>query len=146
MYICDECGETRKELDTEYFDTGVRFQDGNNGFEQTDFDCSCGGTYVEAERCGECSDWADPDKIHNGVCENCLSQNVSIENAELLGMVISEPINVNSFYARVFGESQINHILMTVFLELSPFEKQEKAKAFLMSDKDEFAKFVKEWL
>ena len=35
------------------------------------------------------------------------------------------------FTLEFFGESQINHILMTVFLELSPFEKTRESKSVL---------------
>lgn len=144
MYICEDCGDTRSELKEVYEHIGG-FQSGKQGYTYTDDDCSCGGTYVEAVECENCGEWAS--ELHNGVCEDCLKEEATVANAELYGETQKEGIIVNGFYVKVFGEAQINSILHSKFLELTTeAERRTKATEFCLEDKDDFGKFIKEWL
>lgn len=147
MFICEDCGSTREEeeLNTVYVDSGVKFQDGNNGWDELDTDCSCGGVYVEAEKCEHCGEWAA--FLHNGVCDDCLEGEATVHNAISFGNSNQEDISVNGYFAKLFGEAQINSILRNKYLELTTeAERKAKATEFCLNDKDEFAEFIKEWL
>jgi hypothetical protein len=96
-------------------------------------------------KCEQCGDWAA--ELHNGVCEDCLAGDATVDNALLFGNSNQEEISVNGYFAKLFGEAQINSILRNKYLELTTeIERREKAREFCLEDKDEFGKFIKEQL
>ena len=140
MYICEDCGDTRSELKEEYEHIGG-FQSGKQGYTYTDDDCSCGGTYVEAVKCERCGDWAS--ERFGGVCKACIENNATVSNAILFGETETEGIEVNGYYAKVFGEAQINSILRTKFNELTTeHERRLKAQEYCLETKYEFGEFL----
>lgn len=73
--------------------------------------------------CKICGEPIDEDGL--GVCEDCIANHITFENAYALGAEWSENVRINQFLSTVFNQEQINSILRTVF-KLLPKDEQKK--------------------
>ena len=73
--------------------------------------------------CKMCGEPIDEDGL--SVCEDCIANHITFENAYALGAEWSENVRINQFFTSVFNVERINHILCAVF-KLLPDDEQKK--------------------
>lgn len=120
MYICERCGKLHTEED---FNTYP--QDYGAG-EYIDFSCtSCGADCNEANCCKICDDFFDTKDHPYSICEKCLKENATVENAFAMGEDNKEFVKINGFLYHIFNAKDIEDILKKVALErLSTLEDE----------------------
>lgn len=147
MYICNRCGNLCCDCDLptyteDYgFETGVGWRSCPQTFVDS---CSCGGDFVEASRCKLCDEYFD-DEHYNGICDVCLDENATYENALLIGEENADTIEINSFLLNSFTKEQIEEILKRELEQARKIDKakiDKDAKEYCLDDKGWFA----EWL
>lgn len=147
-YVCDSCGNVVDEDDLPTyeedfgFDTSVGWKSMKQSFVDS---CSCGGNFVEGEKCYQCQEYFDPDKLEGGVCENCLEQEATFDNAIKLGDENQEEIAINGYLASSFTTTQIEEVLTKHLIEaqkITPAKINKEAKDYCLDDKSCFG----EWL
>lgn len=150
MLICNYCGQVISEDELEIKRTATTsFHNGvgiETYYEDIPESCSCGGDFIEAKQCEICEEWNNPDDIYNEVCEKCLQENATFENALKYGGDEYGKVNVeiNGFIATLLGQEKINQILED-YVRLNKLPQDEKvAKEFCLNDKYDFSYFVKE--
>lgn len=147
MLICENCGKTilesevvsRKETHT--IETSCSIQE---YVEYYDEDCDCGGAFVEAEICPICGEYKPKDL--NKVCDYCLEDEETLENALEMGDKFKDDVEINSFLASVFTPQEIEEILTREFKKangsfLREFTK-DMVKDYLYTEKEVFADFI----
>lgn len=149
-YVCDSCGDVVDEDDLPTyeedfgFDTGVGWKSMTQTF--TD-NCACGGNFVEGKKCSLCDEYYDPDKLEGGVCEYCLEQEATLENAIRFGDDNQEEIAINGYLARSFTNTQIEEILTKHLVEaqkITPAKINQEAKDYCLDDKSCFGEWLEE--
>jgi hypothetical protein len=106
-----------------------------------DYRCrECGrGEYEPATQCAICGNYYyDEDKID--VCEACLEDEETVENAIGIGAENTEPVDINGFFVALFGAAKINEILEKEARKA----KQNEICDYLYDDKIGFVDYVKE--
>lgn len=147
MLICENCGKTileselKTHAETHILETSIGYTFDVEHFEE---DCECGGAFVDAEICPVCREYKVKDLCK--VCDSCLEEEETVENALLMGDEYKEEVKINSFLASVFTEKEIEEILMREFKVanesfLREYTK-EMVKDYLYADKEVFADFV----
>lgn len=141
MYICERCGEVRdedelRECSERVFNCYGEYM-GSKSYQS---DCSCGGEFVEAGECEICGEYIVPGER---VCNNCIEEYATVENAILFGAQADclGIIKINGFLEECFTASEIENILR------AHLENKDllKAKKFCIEDnKDGFIEFIKE--
>jgi hypothetical protein len=109
--------------------------------DDTDYRCrECGkGEYETATKCQICGTYYyDEDGID--VCEACLEDEETVENAIGIGAENTEPVDINGFFVALFGAAKINEILAREAQKA----KQSDIMAYLYEDKISFVEYVKE--
>lgn len=131
MYICEDCGRHDPDND----------------------ECVCGGNIVKAKRCDNCNEWTAPIHLHtdkakdNGVCEDCIEKNATVDNMIKFGGHETVKIAVNGYFVALLGVDQINNILNAFVNDTAPIvEKRQKAIDYANENQDEFGDYIKEWL
>jgi hypothetical protein len=110
MYICNLCGELVEEVPTEVQCHGYTSL-GQPINEVIDSHCHCGGEFVEAKQCEICGEWFDNTEL-NGVCEVCLEEHETVEEALNFGDENEVEISgINGAVAFLLSAEQINKIL-----------------------------------
>ena len=113
MLVCSFCGALKREDELKTY-TDVHGWTDLQPITETrkNYDCDvCGkGEYVEAKECKVCGVWFN-DEEHIGVCEGCLEDEETFENAVKLGRENTEIIEINGFLASLFSVEKINDIL-----------------------------------
>jgi hypothetical protein len=146
MFKCDSCGRTYSEDELPTFtedygyDTGIGWLACPQTFVES---CSCGGEFEEATMCEDCGNYFLSDEIYNARCEDCLSENMTLENALLVGAENKEKIEINGYLADEFTADQINEILKRELMEAQRvFPGSLNYKRYLQNDISYFA----DWL
>jgi len=136
MLICDRCGALMNEDDAQY---DTRNSDVGDFIKC----CSCGGDWIEATECKICGEWFNDEKSRN-VCDYCLEENATFENALKMGDEedCQENIKLNGYLIAEFSKSRIEQILTNILRETQDLKLPLKYEKFLLGDKDYFA----EWL
>ena len=156
-FICLHCGRVFDEPHNRY---NRRWSDSDDSEQYCP---NCGSEdFEEASQCSICGSWHSYDALKGGVCEDCLNKHSTIENAIAWGEDEREytenwltynsvhpsngnrPIAINSFFAYVYTESEINEILAKNFEEVSkqfPNKAQEYATNFITDDPGAFAEW-----
>lgn len=112
MYICDDCGTV---LDEDELRTERSYiSDYMGGCYETITTCPCGGNIEEAERCERCGEYYKPEDLRDGVCPDCLREEMTVDNAIKYGADggAREEVSVNGFLARLFMSEKIDEILI----------------------------------
>lgn len=112
MYICDDCGAA---LDEDELRTERSYiSDYMGGCYENITTCPCGGNIEEAERCDECGEYYKPEDLYDGVCIDCLREEMTVDNAIKCGADggAREEVSVNGFLARLFTSEKIDEILI----------------------------------
>jgi DNA-directed RNA polymerase subunit RPC12/RpoP len=108
-YICERCGRTLEESETEL------------SYDDTIVCCSCGGEVVPAYRCEICEEIIPEDEIEgcdHHVCRTCLeSKRYDIDFCTKVGESEGTECCLNSFLSDFFTESEINELMLTALKE-----------------------------
>lgn len=141
MMICERCGKLFP--DEEAYEVGYIYDDtpyGRVAIAKTmDLrDCECGGELTAARPCAVCGEWITEDGPE--VCECCLEDAETLDNALALGEINTESIEVNGFIARL-GAETVNAIL-TAFVKNAGIDYATIISQYLNSDPVYFAEFL----
>lgn len=111
MVICEDCGAVLDENDLITSKSYV--SDYMGGCYETYSVCTCGGDVVEATQCEICGEYFRSDEMHDGICDECLEEEMTVENAIECGKDGSArlDISLNGFLASVFSKEKIDEIL-----------------------------------
>ena len=113
MLVCNFCGAIKNEEDLKTYTQIHDYTDLQPLKERVvDYSCDeCGrGDYVKATECKICGSWFDDEDLV-GVCESCLEDEETFENAVKLGRENTESREINGFLASLFSAEKINDIL-----------------------------------
>lgn len=148
MVICEDCGAVVDE--SELVTTRSYVSDYMGGCYETYTECSCGGSVVDAKQCEMCGEYFREDELHDGICDECLKDEATVDNAIKCGKDGSAraDVSVNGFLAMLFTSEKIDEILIRE-VERLVGKSDENAKhiidvaeAWCLEDKSYFA----EWL
>jgi hypothetical protein len=142
MLVCNICGEVISEEELRTYKEIHGYSSLGQAFAErfTDFRCDCGGDYVEATECACCGKWFDNEDLH-GICEGCLEDYETLDNAIKIGEQYTEKVEINNFLASVFTAEQINEILATAAKERFADHSKEIVD-YLECDKQAFSEWV----
>lgn len=101
MLICEDCGRLYDE-----YDVGCHRE--AHGEVRGD-DCRCGGTLIEAGMCHICGDYINP--TENDLCEDCIENGMTVENAIEIGEMNREEVELNGFFLSFMSQRDIEDIL-----------------------------------
>lgn len=113
-YICERCGRTLNECETEL------------AHDDTLECCKCGGEAIPAYRCEVCGEIVPEDVIHgyeHNVCWDCIQKkrydvdfcaNVGDDDEDLRGL--------NGFLSKFFSNSEINEMMLQALKERAKFK------------------------
>lgn len=148
MLICEDCGSVlhEDELKTER----SYVSDYAGGCYEDYTCCPCGGSVTEAEQCEVCGEYFKPEDLHEGMCEDCLKQEMTVDNALRCGKDASarQEVSVNGFLARCFDEEEIDALLLEA-LEMQINSSEANAVAIMDSAEEwceEDIGYFAEWL
>jgi hypothetical protein len=142
MYICEICGRLYDG------DFGTHYEHhGHSSYyaEEVDNDAvcgTCGGEYVEATKCAVCGEWFY-DEENLGVCECCLDNAKTYENACKIWADDTNSVEVKPILNCVFGERKINEILFA-YLEANLADYEKEIKDYINENIDYLADILKE--
>lgn len=113
MLICEDCGRTLHEDDLVTQKSYV--SDYAGGCYEEYSTCPCGGDVEEAEMCVCCGEYFKKDELTDGICEDCLKEQMSVDNAIEAGNEAKVTVELNGFLASVFNESVIERLMLDEF-------------------------------
>lgn len=97
------------------------------------------------KKCIICKELSDESDLRHGICEDCLLDNATYENALKFGDDENrkETVQISGFVKSLLGEENINEILKD-FVKLNTLLKDYKiAREFCLKDKYDFSEFLK---
>ena len=144
MLICNKCGMLKNEDEIEsYYECHGTTSLGARLEEQCfDYDCDCGGEFVEALECEVCGEWFDNTDLH-GVCECCIEEYETVGDAILYGEEDMHSVDINGFVSSVISTEQINAILIK-WVEENVIDHSKVVIKYCEKDKSSFSDFVYE--
>ena len=82
----------------------------------TDYECSCGGDFEEAEQCVNCGEWVLSEEAYGYykfICKNCYDKLYSVDNVIQIAQQDETKLNVgiNSLLTYAFSQKEIEDIL-----------------------------------
>ena len=112
MLVCNFCGAIKNEEDLKTY-TQIHDYTDLQPIKETRIDssCECGkGEYVPAQKCKLCGVWFyDEDRV--GICEGCIDNAETFENAVKFGSENTEKVDINGLFVHLFSEQEINDII-----------------------------------
>ena len=109
MLVCTNCGKFNDESDFPQKLFCDEF--GVMHLSDSDYCPSCKwGDLVEAKSCPICGKYYDDTEL-DGVCDDCLKENETVEVALQIGDCNRESVEINGFVAAALTADQICHIL-----------------------------------
>ena len=102
MFVCNKCGRT---ID----DEELSFHLESHGEMRVD-DCICGGEFVEAKECLVCGKSIEKNGYFD-VCEDCLDEHKTFENAVKIGKENAEQTYINGFFFEMLTSEEIETAL-----------------------------------
>lgn len=111
MYICNRCGHLTENLDVCL--EGRGYAGSFVGFEEVDAPCSCGGDFVEADKCPVCGEWYEKGDTDEYCCPDCIDDNCTVEKAIAYAKDCEDITSdgVYRFFVEALGGEAINKIL-----------------------------------
>lgn len=144
-YVCEDCGRVLDEEELPVYNEDYGFETGigyKSIIQEIVDTCNCGGSFVEATEC-ECGEYFnDCDNI--GICNNCLEENATFENAIKIGNENPEKISINGYFASEFTVEEIEEILRRELIESSEFVDKRKHKEYCLNNKNDLAEIIGE--
>lgn len=112
MFICEDCGSVMNEDGIVHRKSWLSDYRGGT-YEEYEC-CPCGGDVYEAEQCKLCGEYFDKGDLYNGICDDCLKEEMTVENAIKCGDEVDarKEISVNGFLASVFSQEEIEKLLL----------------------------------
>lgn len=146
-YICDDCGSV---LDEDDLRTERSYVSDYMGGCYEDYSvCHCGGSVSEASTCDICGEYFHDDDLYSGVCEDCLKDEMTVDNAIKAGADAKLEVEINGFLASCFTPEQIEELLIKALEEKIDSSDGaanaaiDKAEEWLSEDKSWFADWLK---
>lgn len=121
MFICEDCGRLREDVGCYYEAHG----------ELRANECDCGGVFVEAKECPSCGEYINPHGA--GLCDNCLENEMTVENAIELGEYNRESVKLNGFYLSIMTLEQIEYIIKD-WVSRTVLDKSAQVKEYIGED------------
>lgn len=117
MVIREDCGAVLDE--DELVTTRSYVSDYMGGCYENITGCSCGGSVTDAERCDICGEYYREDELHDGICKDCLKEEMTVDNAIECGKDGSArvEVSINGFLASCFSQEQIDELLIKALEE-----------------------------
>lgn len=157
-YICDRCGKVRDAEDLGTIHQYVGDCGSSHAYEDvTDWDCPCGGMFVEAVKCPKCGEYCDPEETYGEkhICLECLKEEATIGNAfefEKECLLDGEKYLEQKFDCMGYSledvldliEKDIKERLKTEYLPDNARLVKTAERVCLGFDKDEFADWLTE--
>lgn len=111
MVVCEDCGATLDE--NELVTTRSYVSDYMGGCYEYSTGCSCGGPVTNAEQCVICGEYFKEDEMHDRICDECLKEEMTVDNAIECGKDGSArtEVSINGFLAFCFNQEEIDSLL-----------------------------------
>lgn len=136
MLICDRCGKVKDECD-------LRTVVEEHGESHLDYNCRCGGEYLEATECKICGKFFI-DETEREICDSCIDGYTTVGNALDYGEQHKTTVeNINGAIAYLLGEKQINEIL-TKWVEENFTDRSAFIQDYCKQDIACFVDFINE--
>lgn len=136
MLVCTHCGELKREEELKYVTEP-------HGERHLDYNCRCGGEFIEATKCRVCCKWFDNSEL-DGVCEGCLDEYETVGMALEIGAENLESVDgINGFVASCLSVEQINKILVK-WVEENFTDHSKAVVEYLEDDKGYFSDYLAE--
>lgn len=112
MVICEDCGDVLDESELKQERSYI--SDYMGGCYEDITGCPCGGSVEEAEMCDMCGEYFRHEDLHDGICIDCLREEMTVDNAIECGKDGSarSDVSINGFLAMVFSHEKIDEILI----------------------------------
>ena len=138
-FVCNDCGE--------FFERPMVLKDmgGDKGEDLTVCPFCHSTEWEEAVECAICGHEVRESFTKECVCEDCLNEFAGIEHAKLMGDKNKEFVQINSLYASVFQDYEIENILKEQMIKrFFPEEITKISRDFCLKDEWVFAEYLKE--
>ena len=136
MFICLHCGHEFEEIHAKNYDSATGTWE--------EYCPNCGSEdFEEAEKCEKCGEWHISDKVANGICEDCLTEASTPQNAYAWGEHEKQGVELNGFVAWAFTADEINSILLNELMKSKDLA-DKYARDYCMDDAWMFANYLKE--
>ena len=136
MLVCTHCGELKREEELKYVTEP-------HGERHLDYNCRCGGEFIEATQCRVCGKWFDNSELDE-VCEGCLDEYETVGMALEIGAENTTSVDgVNGAVAHLLGIEQINKILVK-WCEENFTDHSKPIVEYLEDDKGYFSDYLAE--
>lgn len=148
MVICRDCGAVIGEDDLVVTKSYV--SDYMGGCYESITSCPCGGSVEDAEKCDSCGEYFKKDELHSGICEECLHEEMTVDNAIACGADESarEEVSLNGFLVRLFTSEKIDEILIREVERL--ISESDSSAVYIINQAEEWCNedlsFFADWL
>ena len=150
MVICEDCGDVLDESDLKQERSYI--SDYMGGCYETYSVCPSGGEVVDAKRCEICGEYFREDELHDGVCDECLKEEMTVDNAIECGKDGSArmEVSINGFLAFCFNQEEIDALLIKALedkINTSRIDANvviDRAEEWCSEDKSYFADWLKD--
>lgn len=146
MLICENCGRLADEDDLEiindrdYVNNGVGLEcvRKDSWFKE----CSCGGNWEKAKKCKLCEEWFY-DEDYAEICNKCLEENATFENALMFGDNFKTDIQINGYLAEEYSQDKIENLILKDLKETKLAGYKLNYVDYCLFDKYDFADWLK---
>lgn len=144
MMVCNRCGHIVEDYEVgTYSQCHGHTSLGDGLCETVQKRCRCGGDYVEATRCELCGEWFDDTEL-NGVCECCLDEHETVNNAIEYGEEHTTNIEgINGAVAYLLTTEEINEILVR-WVKENYFDTSYGIHEYFYGEQFDFSEWLKE--
>ena len=145
MLVCERCGNVIEDSELKISTQCHGYTDLGDAFDERIAErCHrCGGDFVEATRCELCGEWFDDTEL-NGVCECCLDEHETVNNAIEYGAEHATNIEgINGAVASLLTTEEINRIL-TKWVEENFIDHSRDIRNYLNEERFDFSEWLKE--
>lgn len=114
MVICEDCSAILDE--NELVTTRSYVSDYMGGCYEYSTGCSCGGPVTDAKQCEICGEYFKEDEMYDSICDECLKEEMTVDNAKKCGKDGSArtEVSINGFLAFCFSQEEIDSLLIKV--------------------------------
>lgn len=144
MKVCNRCGTVVEDCEVGTYSQCHGYTSLGDGLCETVVErCRCGGDYVEATKCELCGEWFDDTDL-NGVCECCLDEHETVDNAIDYGAEHTATIDgINGAVTYLLTTEEINEILIR-WIKENFTDTSYGISEFICSEQFDFSEWLKE--
>lgn len=137
MYICMDCHYR--------FDTPTVMHEGGYPEEQTEHCPNCRSMdFEEISECTECGNEFLEENLNHGLCEECVKNAATPDNAIAYGKARQIGVEINGFLGWVYPADEIERILLQHFLSESDTWQKRMVKEYCNDDVYDFGEWLTE--